>query len=134
MTNAELLTKIKAEIERRIAESKTRQKNLEDVGQRDANIVEEHIRATLKALLSFLSTPEAEKPVNVGLEEKAKEYCPDDAYPFAPDIINREIRKAFIAGYNLRKEETEEKTDDAGWQYEHDHADYWRKPVKMGQL
>lgn len=49
------------------------------------------------------------------IEEKAKEYCPDDAYPFASDIINREIRKAFIAGYNLRKKETEEKTDDAGW-------------------
>lgn len=39
------------------------------------------------------------------IEEKAKEYCPDDAYPFGPDIINKEVRKAFIAGYNLCKEQ-----------------------------
>ena len=56
---------IRSEIERGIEESRTRQKNLEDVGQRDANIVEEHIRATLKAILSFLSTlEESEKPMN----------------------------------------------------------------------
>ena len=39
------------------------------------------------------------------IEEKAKEYCPDDAYPFAPAILNNLIREAFIAGYNLCKEQ-----------------------------
>lgn len=77
MTNAELIQKIRAEIERRIEESRTRQKNLEVVGQRDANIVEEHIRATLKALLSFLSTlEESEKPMNQegGVEEELDKW------------------------------------------------------------
>lgn len=32
------------------------------------------------------------------LEEASKEYCPDDAYPFGPKIINQIVRKAFIAG------------------------------------
>lgn len=62
MTNIELIQKIRAEIERRIEESRTRQKNLEDIGQENAGIVEEHIRATLKALLTFLSTIESEEP------------------------------------------------------------------------
>jgi hypothetical protein len=39
------------------------------------------------------------------IEEKAKEYCPDDAYPFGPDIINKEVRKAFIAGAKWQKEQ-----------------------------
>ena len=28
----------------------------------------------------------------------------------------------------------EKRVSDAGWQYEHDHQDDWRKPVEMGQL
>lgn len=39
------------------------------------------------------------------IEEKAKEYCPDDAYPFGPDIINKEVRKAFIAGYETAEKD-----------------------------
>lgn len=68
------------------------------------------------------------------IEEKAIAYCPDDAYPFGPDIINKEVRKAFIAGYKLCRKEMMEESSDAGWQYEYDHADDWRKPVEMGQL
>ena len=68
------------------------------------------------------------------IEEKAIAYCPDDAYPFAPAILNKLIREAFVAGYNLCREETEEKVSNAEWQYENDHADDWRKPVEMGQL
>ena len=30
--------------------------------------------------------------------------------------------------------ELEERVRDAGWQYEYDHADDWRKPTEMGQL
>lgn len=30
--------------------------------------------------------------------------------------------------------ELEKKVSDAGWQYEYDHADDWRKPTEMGQL
>lgn len=36
----------------------------------------------------------------------------------------------------LRKRiaELEKQVSDAGWQYEYDHADDWRKPIEMGQL
>ena len=30
--------------------------------------------------------------------------------------------------------ELEKRVSDAGWQYEYDHADDWRKPTEMGQL
>ena len=30
--------------------------------------------------------------------------------------------------------ELEKRVSDAGWQYEYDHADDWRKPIEMGQL
>lgn len=30
--------------------------------------------------------------------------------------------------------ELEKRISDAGWQYEHDHVDDWRKPIEMGQL
>ena len=30
--------------------------------------------------------------------------------------------------------ELEKKVSDAGWRYEYDHADDWRKPTEMGQL
>jgi hypothetical protein len=30
--------------------------------------------------------------------------------------------------------ELEKRVSDAGWQYEYDHADDWRKPTEMGML
>jgi hypothetical protein len=30
--------------------------------------------------------------------------------------------------------ELEKQVRDAGWRYEHDHADDWRKPTEMGQV
>lgn len=38
------------------------------------------------------------------IKEKAIAYCPDDAYPFAPAILNKIVRKAFIAGWKANEE------------------------------
>ena len=38
------------------------------------------------------------------LKNASEEYCPDDAYPFASDIINKEVRKAFVAGWKAKEE------------------------------
>ena len=54
------------------------------------------------------------KKHSMTIEEKAISYCPDDAYPFAPAILNKLIREAFVAGYNLCREEAEEKTVEMG--------------------
>ena len=54
----------------------------------------------------------SEKPIPKDLEEAAKKYCPDDAYPFGPAIINRDIRLAFIAGAKWQKEQDEEEQAD----------------------
>jgi hypothetical protein len=49
------------------------------------------------------------------IEEKAKEYCPDDAYPFGPDIINKEVRDAFIAGAKWQADHTPLPEDTVIW-------------------
>lgn len=46
------------------------------------------------------------------------------------DTLEKELVKDPTADFK----ETEKKVSDAGWQYEYDHADDWRKPVEMGQL
>lgn len=47
----------------------------------------------------------AEESVPKDLEEAAKEYCPDYAYPFSPAILKTTIREAFIAGAKWQKEQ-----------------------------
>ena len=83
MTNAELIAKIKAEIERLIEES--------DFDE----------SANLYSLLSFLDTLESEKPVPNGLEEAAEEYAyrgiPEEIKPYVKHIAEQ-IIKNFIAG------------------------------------
>jgi len=39
-----------------------------------------------------------------------------------------------IAELEKKIAELEKRVSDAGWQYEYDHADDWRKPTEMGQL
>ena len=46
-----------------------------------------------------------------------------------------------MSGLRFKKDDRDEKiaelekrVSDAGWQYEYDHADDWRKPTEMGQL
>lgn len=36
--------------------------------------------------------------------------------------------------YEKKIKELEKRVSDAGWQYEYDHADDWRKPTEMGML
>lgn len=80
MTNAELLAKIKAEIERRLKKYATDvTMPLEVLGK---------VILELKELLSFLSTLESEKPMN--LEEEINRYlheeCSDDDEPGIHEI------------------------------------------------
>ena len=68
MTNAELLTKIKAEIERRLLEK--------DHGFEDEADYGYH--CCLKDIKQFLSTLESEKPMEQeGLEEEIERYLPN---------------------------------------------------------
>ena len=55
-----------------------------------------------------------------------------------PDLYSRgdvedAIRKA-LEMQTGKSKELEKRVSDAGWQYEYDHADDWRKPTEMGQL
>lgn len=82
--------------------------------------------------------------MNKNYEEKIEQasiaYCPDDAYPYGPDVINKIVRDAFKAGakcaesiFKKEIEKLEKRISDYGWQYEADHVDDWRKPHEMGQ-
>lgn len=100
MFNEELIQKIRAEIERR----------------------KKAIHSTLfndeyNDLLSFLDTLQEQEVKPDELEKAAIKYCPDDAYPFASDIINKEVRKAFIAGWKA-KEESEKPMNQDGLEEE----------------
>ena len=48
---------------------------------------------------------------------------------FTKDERDEEIRKL-----KAKVKKLEKRVSDAGWQYEYDHADDWRKPTEMGQL
>ena len=48
---------------------------------------------------------------------------------FSKDERDEEIKKLKAKVKKLEKD-----VSDAGWQYEYDHADDWRKPTEMGQL
>ena len=47
--------------------------------------------------------------------------------------VEEAIRKALEMQAGKIKE-LEKQVSDAGWQYEYDHADDWRKPTEMGML
>ena len=47
--------------------------------------------------------------------------------------VEEAIRKALEMQADKVKE-LEKQVSDAGWQYEYDHADDWRKPTEMGML
>lgn len=63
----------------------------------------------------------------------------DDLTPTEyPDLYSRgdvegAIRKA-LDMQSGRVKELEKQVSDAGWQYEYDHRDDWRKITEMGQL
>lgn len=99
MTNAELIQKIRAEIERLIEES--------DFDE----------SANLYSLLSFLDTLELEKPMQEGLEEEIHEYNKerfDEYFPeqdgdFISEVdfmtcLDRVARHFYDLGLNARKE------------------------------
>lgn len=47
--------------------------------------------------------------------------------------VREAIRKALdMQSGKIKK--LEKQVSDAGWQYEYDHADDWRKPTEMGML
>ena len=48
---------------------------------------------------------------------------------FTKDERDEEIKKL-----KAKVKKLEKRVSDAGWQYEYDHADDWRKPTEMGQL
>ena len=105
MTNAELLAKLKAEIERL-------KPKLRKIGGKDATMTTDQVRNKFNALLSFLSTLESEKPMNQeGLEEEYKDYVEND--PVYSKLVNRNaglgIARHF---YELGCTRTAEKFDD----------------------
>lgn len=58
------------------------------------------------------------------------------AYEKKIKIMTQVVGPLVDANEKLRKEgkEKDKRISDAGWQYEKDHADDWRKPVEMGML
>lgn len=56
-------------------------------------------------------------------------------YPelYSRDDVEEAIRKA-LEMRSGRIKKLEKRVSDAGWQYEYDHADDWRKITEMGQL
>jgi len=102
MTNAELLAKIKAEIERRIH-------NIENCPFIEAEFGASEKRdgklTAYKELLSFISTIEKlEKSVPKDLEEAADKYEKENTGIY-PEVGQTSIRDAFIDGYNLCREQ-----------------------------
>ena len=48
-----------------------------------------------------------------------------------------DVREAIRKALNMQSgkiKKLEKQVSDAGWQYEYDHADDWRKPTEMGML
>ena len=61
------IDKVRAEIERHIIESKTRQTNLEKIGQENAEIVERPLRNVLLSILSFIDSLTEESESGYGI-------------------------------------------------------------------
>ena len=100
MTNAELLAKIKAEIERL-------RSNMDDRDPLAPNQKAGYLFA-LADVLSFLSTLESEKPMQEGLEEEIERYLPK--IPENP--YNEELRIFARHFYDLGCRRTAEKYDE----------------------
>ncbi len=101
MTNAELIAKIKAEIERRL-------KDYWEISFHDTNSYNQDTNVKeLKELLSFLSTLESEKPMIPQKElEAAEKYVSTLCDRVDEGLrIDTTLESAFIAGYNLCKEQ-----------------------------
>ena len=110
MTNAELLAKIKAEIERQMKfydEKEMKAWDGSERGDEDALWYQGHRKMCAK-LLSFLSTLDPEKPVPADLEEAKEAYCEehnDDCFDATGDKCPH-IRNAFIAGAKWQADHT----------------------------
>lgn len=67
--------------------------------------------------------------------KKVMEEMTPTEYPnlYSDGDVREAIRKALdMQSGKIKK--LEKQVSDAGWQYEYDHADDWRKPTEMGQL
>ena len=63
----------------------------------------------------------------------------DDLTPTEyPDLFSRsDVEKAIRKALDMQSgkvKKLEKQVSDAGWQYEYDHRDDWRKPTEMGML
>lgn len=98
MTNEELITKIKAEIERL---------KVANPGEYNYQNAEGYVWA-LDDVLSFISTLESEKPIPNDLEEAAKKYAKaytDNDNGNGGDDWEDDIKLTFIAGAKWQKEQ-----------------------------
>jgi hypothetical protein len=74
----------------------------------------------------------------MNIENKINEivgsFCPVE-YPefYSREQMEEAVRKA-LKYQEKRIKDLEDQVRDAGWRYEYDHADDWRKPTEMGQL
>ncbi len=92
MTNAELIQKIRNEIERRKAYQKQMYERRLPDGRPNYDWAESlAIMRELEELLSFLDTLESEKPMNQDeLEKEYQEFCKDYPFPWSSQYVNRE--------------------------------------------
>ena len=115
MTNAELLAKIKAEIEKQMKfydEKEMKAWDDSEQGDEDALWYQGHLKMCAK-LLSFLSTLESEKPVPKDLEEAAGEYADkhgfrvpyDGSDNFYDEVDVKASKEGFIAGAKWQAEQ-----------------------------
>lgn len=65
---------------------------------------------------------------------------PDDLMRILEELYDAAADEGYQLGYNEAEEKSknrikalEKRVSDAGWQYEYDHRDDWRKPREMGQ-
>jgi hypothetical protein len=63
-----------------------------------------------------------------------------DLEPYQLQNIKSALNEAYDSGYDEAEKKCkkkikalEKRVSDAGWQYEYDHRDDWRKPSEMGQ-
>ena len=118
MTDAETTQAIRKEIISRI----------------DKRHLSEQAKNELVSILSFLDT--LEEPVCEELEKELENHA--RLHPFEDSGSYRnmiQLAHHFAKwGAKRARKQTAKEASDAGWQYEYDHADDWRKPVEMGQL
>ena len=136
MTAQEVIATIRAEIER-LKKANAKLGHTNDIERHEESAYDN----ACDAFLYFLSTlEESEKPMQEGLEKDVERWFFNEI----SSKINVEhtmyyyfqecARRYAQWGAEHQREQMAKKTRDAGWQYEYDHADDWRKPVEMGQL